>query len=82
MKKHYVVIIVLGVLLVLALGYIAYTKFQEAEQEKLLGAFQSGYEQAILTIIEQARQCEPVPLYAGNVTINLISAECLQQTEA
>ncbi len=40
-----------------------------------------GVEFAIVSIMQQAATCQPVPLTFGNQTINLIAIECLQQPQ-
>lgn len=46
----------------------------------IISAQQQGIEFAILSIMNQAVECQPVSLTNGNQTINLISVECLQLT--
>ena len=87
--KQKLLIAVLGILLVVAVGYIAYDKWQIAQQEQQLSAFQQGaqygYQQAVLQLFQQALTCQPVPLYfnngTANQTVNLIAVECLQQAQ-
>lgn len=38
-----------------------------------------GFEIAIVSIMQRAITCQPVPLTYGNQTVNLIAIECLQQ---
>jgi hypothetical protein len=84
-KKSKLAIFALSILLVIALAYIVIDKWQarqNAAQELLAQqAFQIGYEQAILQIMDKAVNCDVVPLYAdnGNVTVNMVAVECLQQ---
>jgi len=68
------------VLLILAIVYIAFDKFQESRAQEKYEAFQEGYEQAILQIMQELSTCQPVPLFIGNQTITAVSVECLQQT--
>ncbi len=45
-------------------------------------SFQNGYEtggmDAILGIMQQSVNCQPVSLWSGNVTVQLINVECLK----
>jgi hypothetical protein len=41
-----------------------------------------GVEYTVLSIMQQAAQCQVVPLTYGNTTINLVAVECLQQPGA
>lgn len=90
MRTQNVIIAVLAVLLVIAAGFIAATQIRaynlekKAEQQKLSdeayqkGA-QEGYAVAITQLMQQAATCNQVPVYANNVTMNLVAVECLQQ---
>ena len=40
-----------------------------------------GYQNTILTIMQRAASCQPVPLTYGNQTINIIDIKCLQLTQ-
>jgi len=83
--KMRLAIIILAVLLAVAVGYIIMNNLQEKRMEKEFEIYQSGmqngYEQAILRVMEKAVTCQPVPLFSGNDTINMIAVECLQDVE-
>jgi hypothetical protein len=38
---------------------------------------QQGIQYAVLTIMQEASTCKPVPLYAGNINMSLMWTECL-----
>jgi len=38
-----------------------------------------GFELAVVSIMQRAITCQPVPLVYGNQTVNLIAIECLPQ---
>lgn len=78
--KAKTITIILAILLLIALGYIFFDKYQESKQIELQGAFQLGYEQAILQIINQAPECKPIPIHTNNTTLNLIDIVCLKQS--
>ena len=78
MDKQKLTIIILWVLIVLAVGYIAFDKYGDSAYMR--GA-QFGYEQAIIQIIQEASTCQTVPLFVENTTINLVAVECLQFEE-
>lgn len=46
---------------------------------RLQVAYNSGSSQAVSQIIEKAKTCEPVNLYAKDKKVNLIDVACLQQ---
>ena len=82
-KKTTTILIILVILLIAAVGYIAYDKYMDALNQRELQVYQigqqSGYEQAVLQLMQQAATCQAVPLYAGNTTIEVVAVECLQQ---
>jgi hypothetical protein len=81
MSKEKGVILILAVLLALAIGYIAVAKYNEARLEKQTEifneGFKSGYEQAVVQLMQQASTCQEVPIFNKNVTISLIAVKCL-----
>jgi len=85
-SKLKAVIIVLVILLAISIAYISIGIYQQASLQNQLDAYQQGaqygYEQAILQVMQQASTCQPVPLFADNVTINMVAVECLQQLPA
>lgn len=82
METQKIALIVVAVLLVIAIGYIGITKYQETQTQKQLAIYQqgaqAGYEQAIVQLIQQAATCQQVPVTFQNQTINMIAVECLQ----
>ncbi|MBS3076733.1 hypothetical protein J4233_00510 [Candidatus Pacearchaeota archaeon] len=76
-------VFILLVLLVLALGYIAFDKYVDFREQEKLKVYQEGmqygYQQAVVQLMQQLATCQQVPLYAGNDTINAVAVECLQQ---
>lgn len=81
-KNKNILITVLVILLVLALGYIAFGSYMGWKQNQNIAIFeqgvQYGYEQAIIQVAQLAIVCEPVPLRIENQTINVVSIDCLQ----
>ena len=79
-KKVAISMVIMIVLLVLAVGYIGYDKYFDWKIEQEDGiykqGFQAGYENTVSQLIQQASSCNPVPLFMGNQTINLIAVEC------
>lgn len=88
-KKNCLVPIILIALLLGAVGYIAYDKWQDySEKQKeeifILGV-QTGISEIVLEIFNKAITCEGTipltnidPITNQSLTINLIAAECLQ----
>jgi uncharacterized membrane protein YraQ (UPF0718 family) len=83
-KKTGVIIAVLAILLVIAVGYIIYTQIANHQLQKQISVFQQGaqvgFEQAIITIMQQASNCQQVPLTVEDQTLNLVAVECFQQS--
>jgi len=80
MKFTKPIIIFLVICLVIAVGYIAFEKYNEQKQQEQIVIFQNGaqfgYEQAIMQLIQQAATCNEVPLYVGNQSIDIIAVGC------
>ncbi|MBU4580777.1 hypothetical protein KKB43_07275 [Patescibacteria group bacterium] len=78
-----ITVLVLAILLVLAVGYIAYGFYSDARLQEQMQIYQSGaqvgYEQAVSQLYEQAKSCQQVPVIYNNETINIVAVECLQQ---
>ena len=84
-----IIIIILLVLLGVSIFYIAYDKYDRFQKEKQLSentkiyqqGAQAGFEQAIITIAQQASTCNQVPLRLGNQTMNIIWIDCLRAVQ-
>ena|GEM_PF-3053834 len=66
--------LIIGVLILIILSFVIYSfaiKSQKTDE------FNQGYDTAIALIIQQAAQCQPVPLSLGNQTINVIGVNCI-----
>lgn len=79
----------MGILLIIAVAYITTTKISEVlaqkEREEQLKIYeqgaQFGYEQAILSLLQQAQTCQPIPVFVGNQSIDFIPVQCLQRAQ-
>ncbi len=75
-------VLVLVTLLVLSVGYIAYTQFSNWKQQQGLTNFQKGaqygYIQAVSQLFNQVKTCQQVPINVKNQTLKLIAVECLK----
>lgn len=82
-QKH--LIAVLAVLLLIAVIFIVVTQIQQYNEEKSIEIYQMGmqvgYEEAIKQLMSGLSTCQAVPLYAGNVTMEAVAVECLQQAK-
>ena len=75
-------IMVLGILLVLSMGYIAVDKYRTGQEKQLLTAYQDGYNKGIQEIItalyEQTENCQAAVINIGNVSKQVFDSSCLQ----
>ena len=80
--KPKVVITVLVLIIVILGGILVYALVvRPTITNYAINAQNQGYVFAITQIMQLAAQCQTVPLTSGNVTINLVSVECLQQQQ-
>lgn len=80
MKKHWkILIIVIAILLILVVGFFTIRTIKRINYSK--GFFDGanyGYVSTIYTIMNMSLSCQPIPLYVGNTTIDMIAVDCLQ----
>lgn len=74
------VIIAILLILVIVLSAIVVYAFvlRPAVTGYVINAQNQGVQYAVLTIMQQASSCQPVPLNFENQTMNLIWVDCLQ----
>lgn len=81
MDKKTMALIAVGILLVIAIGYISAGKYQQNKTQQQILVYQqgaqAGYQQAIIQLMQQAATCQQVPVTFQNQTINMIAVECL-----
>lgn len=81
-SKTGVVIGILFLVIVVLLAVIAYAFLVRPALTGYVTERQvEGFEFAIVSIMQQAASCQPVPLTYENDTINIIAIECLQQPQ-
>ncbi len=82
--KTTIIIGTLALLLLVAIGYIGlseYTKYKTQQQLKVYQqGIEYGYQQTIITIMQQGATCQSVPLFANNQTLTMIPLECVYST--
>lgn len=85
LSKQSIAIIILVILVGISFGYIGIGEYYKIVYQDQVSVYTQGFNdgasQAILQIMNQATTCQPVPLYAGNFTMNLIAVECLQAAQ-
>lgn len=81
--KQKVLITILALLLILALGYVAFDKAKSAYNERIIQAQQQGYvagvTDAIASAYVQTNDCQVTTLYLGNATRQIADYECLKR---
>ena len=86
MKKNGVIILVLSICLVVAVGFIAYSTYQnikiQRDQNLFIQGANQGFETAIGQVFQAVSTCQQTPLTFNNQTINLIAVECIQQQQS
>jgi len=85
MNRTNMVVGALSLLLVLSVGYIGYDLYSDAKLQEQIEIYQTGvqtgYENALVQMFQQAGSCQQVPLTVENQTVNVVAIECLQQPE-
>ncbi len=78
-------VIFLLVALAASLFYIAYGEYSKLESQKIRSAFDLGYRQGVTDTVtklyEESESCQPVPVFLGNRTKNVIDVSCLVTQE-
>ena len=81
-RKTRVLILTLVFIIVALAGVVIYAfGIKPAVTGYAVNAQNQGVQYAIFSIMQQAAQCQTVPLTFGNQTINLIAVECLQMQQ-
>lgn len=84
LPKTLILVIIEFFIIVVLFSYIISSQYASKKQEQENQAtyqrgLQDGFAQAVIQVIQQSGTCNPVPLFAGNTTANLINIACLQQ---
>ena len=82
--RNKLIIRILILIVVILAGFIVYSTlakpaFAGYVIEKQIESYNQGVENAIALIMQQAKQCQTVPLFYNNQTLNVINTECLKQ---
>ena len=76
MKKVTVFVIVW---MVFSIGYIAYDQWQGFKFSRVQVAYERGISDSVESLIEESKNCQPIPLYDGAKKVEVISVGCLDQ---
>jgi flagellar basal body-associated protein FliL len=82
-KEAWILIsIVLAILFLATLTYILVGKYKEAKEaekaEILKIGTQQGYEYAVNQIVQQSSNCQPVAVFANNISMQLVDFDCIK----
>ncbi len=80
-KKNVLITLLVAVIVVMAIILVYIFLVRPSVTGYAVDKQNQGIEFAIVSIMQQAATCQPVPLTFGNQTINLIAIECLQQAQ-
>ena len=82
MSGQTIAIVVLSMMLIMVVGYLGFTAYKEAkvtgDQRLIQQGLVTGYEQAVVQLLQQASTCQVVPVRYQNLTLNLVAVECLE----
>lgn len=80
-QKILIVILVLAIVALASyIGIDSYNGYMIGTMQNAYSlGYQDGVTAAIQQIVTQSENCNPVPVYIGNITKNLIDVACLQQ---
>jgi len=81
--KAKIAIGILAVLLVAAVGYIAWGEYQQQQYNIALSAYKQGYTQGVTdtttTLYQYTDGCGAAKLYLDNVTRQVVDLDCVKQ---
>ena len=81
-KNRRLLVIALIAVIVVLIGIVVYfLAVRPAITGYAIESQNQGIELAVVSIMQQAAQCQPVPLTFQNQTINVFAVECLQQSQ-
>ena len=85
-KKQTILIIALAALLVASLIYIGVDKWQDKRQQELITVYQQGYSQgiteAVTALYQQTQECKTTTINIGNITRQVVDADCVRRAAA
>lgn len=83
MSKERMAIVILGVLLVLSVGYIVFDSVQKQRNQEMVTVYRQGYNQgltdAVVTLYRQTENCNAAVINIGNVTRQVVDTGCLRK---
>lgn len=77
-SKKLILNIIIIVWIVFSVVYIFYDFWSDFKLKELNQAYQQGRVDTINELIEQAKKCEPIPIFSGEERIEVINVDCLK----
>ncbi|HTY44049.1 MAG TPA: hypothetical protein VMC80_02305 [Patescibacteria group bacterium] len=81
-EKNLLIPILIGAAVIIALVLSFFFLIKPAVNNYTLRMQGQGYAIAVYSLMQQASTCNVVPLYAGNITMNIVWTDCLKQAPA
>jgi regulatory protein YycI of two-component signal transduction system YycFG len=80
MKRSEIIILVLVILLGISFGYIIFEKLQMMQQQAFQTGYSQGFQDAVISLYQQTNNCRVTTIRIGNVTREIIDANCLTKS--
>ena len=80
-KKKVLITLLIAIIVVMAAILVYIFLIRPNITGYAIDNYNQGVEFAIVSIMQRAATCQPVPLTFENQTINLVAVECLQQPQ-
>ncbi|KPJ57138.1 hypothetical protein AMJ49_02455 [Parcubacteria bacterium DG_74_2] len=77
-SKKLILNIIIVIWIVFSVIYIFYDFWTDFKLKILNQAYQQGRIDTINTLINQAKKCEPIPIFSGEERIEVININCLE----
>ena len=77
-KQPPVLKVILIVWLIFASLYVVYGEYNRLNVLVAKRAYNNGRRDAVNQLIDEAQNCQPIPVTSGDRRVNLISIECLK----
>ncbi|MDI6856604.1 MAG: hypothetical protein QMD21_07485 [Candidatus Thermoplasmatota archaeon] len=77
-SKKFILNIAISIWIIFSIVYIFYDLWSDFKLKALNQAYQQGRIDTINALIEQAKKCEPIPVFSGEKRIEVINVDCLK----
>jgi hypothetical protein len=80
-KKLPILKVILIIWVVFASVYVVYGEYTRVQVMVAQRSYNTGLRDAVNQLIQQAQTCQPIPVTSGEERVNLISLDCLNDSE-